>query len=321
MNSICEWDLVLEHEWGTVGPRSLSAARRFAAYCGCAHALLAHSAPAALETVLRAFEIGYGDEVIAASFGNPADAMAVATVGAAPVFVDLDARTYTISAAHARRAVTPRTRAVVADALGGSPCDARALRELCNEYGLKLILNLADGYAVSQAGRPLASWADAAVADVSDGCAVSCGLGGAVLCDGREVFDRCFAVHNCGRPLGEGATLTFDEVLGGDMRIAEWQCLMLERALVRAKKADAAPSPFLPSVPGAQCDPAAGWFCDERELDGDGWRADRPYRAMHRAPVFQSEAYRKLTGETGSWGDEAFPVSVWAQEHLVRVRK
>ncbi|MCL1796174.1 MAG: DegT/DnrJ/EryC1/StrS family aminotransferase, partial [Clostridia bacterium] len=172
---------VLSGAWGTIGPRSLSAARRIAKRVSGRYGLLVHSASAAMEVQLRSLKIGYGDEVIAASYGDPINAMAVACVGATPVFVDIDPETATLSPVAVKNALTGKTRAVIADTPGGNPCDAKALAKICADHGIKLVVNLGDGYNTALHGKPMARYAWGTVLDLSDGCALPAGEGGALV--------------------------------------------------------------------------------------------------------------------------------------------
>jgi perosamine synthetase len=171
---------VLSGAWGTVGPKFEQAGETIAKWLDVGYGLMVFSPSAALETILRSFNIGFGDEVILAAWSDPVDAMVTAAVGATPVFADICPDTLTLSAANAAAAVTEKTRAVIADLPGGNPCDAKALRALCDEKGLKLILNLSDAWSAKQDGKAIYKYADAAFVDLSQGKAVDLGLAAAV---------------------------------------------------------------------------------------------------------------------------------------------
>lgn len=249
--------------WGTVGPRFLEANLALAKTFGTQYALLTFSATAALESILRGFGIGAGDEVIVGALSDPADASVVMAVGAAPRFCDSEADSSALSPFFVRSSLTPKTKAIVADL----PCDVAALRQIADEHGLKLILNLLD------CADPRASLAHAAFVDMSVGCRVDLGLAGAAFTDSQEDFDCFYAHHNCGRPMGDGATLSFDETVGGDLRIAEWQA-----ALLLCRMED------FTSVPLKLC-----------------------HRFLPDQPVFAGDYAAKQTGRALSFGREAYP--------------
>lgn len=310
---------VLPGAWGTVGPKFEEAGDAISKWLGVGYGLMTFSPSAALETILRSFNIGFGDEVIVAAWSDPVDAMVTAAVGAVPVFVDICPKTLTLGAGSAA-AVTERTRAIVADLPGGNPCDARALRALCDEKGLKLILNLSDGWSAKQDGVALVKYADAAFVDFSQNKAVSLGLGAAVVTDELENHKLFYAYHNCGRPWGVvESTLSFDEILGGDLRIAEWQASLLPGRLAQAEQVDAlwkaqsrAAAAALPEgaavavIPGGE---AAG-----RGVLAQGVAGEEVYPAMHLQPFFTDSYFETLTGTKLSHARGAFPVSEAAAE-------
>ncbi|MBQ7050830.1 MAG: DegT/DnrJ/EryC1/StrS family aminotransferase, partial [Firmicutes bacterium] len=89
---------ILDHEWGTIGPKSLEAGKALASYCGLQYGLTLFSASAAFEAALRGQSIGFGDQVIVAAYGDPLESMTTALVGATPVFADIDPETLTLTA-------------------------------------------------------------------------------------------------------------------------------------------------------------------------------------------------------------------------------
>ena len=306
---------VLPGAWGTVGPKFEEAGEAIAKWLDIGYGLMVFSPSAALETILRSFNIGFGDEVIVAAWSDPVDAMVTAAVGAVPAFADICSETMTLLTRNAAAAVTERTRAIVADLPGGNPCDAKALRALCDEKGLKLILNLSDGWTAKQDGAALVKYADAAFVDFSGGCAIDLGLAAAVVTDDVENHKLFYAYHNCGRPWGVvESTLSFDEILGGDLRVAEWQASLLPGRLAQAAEVDAlwkarsrAAAAVLPAgtavavIPGGE---AAG-----RGVLAKGAAGAEVYPAMHLQPFFTDSYFETLTGTRLSYAPGAFPVS------------
>src|SRR5262245_30590754 len=112
-----EWLAVrepLESGWLTQGPKVQAFEREFAKLCGVPHALAATSCTTALHLILAALDIGPGDEVIVPSFTWVATANVVLYCNATPVLVDVDPHTYNIDPAAVARALSPRTRAIIA---------------------------------------------------------------------------------------------------------------------------------------------------------------------------------------------------------------
>jgi dTDP-4-amino-4,6-dideoxygalactose transaminase len=130
----------LRSGWLTMGPRTQAFEQALADYVGTPHAVAVSSGTAALHLALLAGEIGPGAEVIVPAFTFVASAAAARYVGAEPVLCDVrGANDFNIDPGDAARAITPRTRAIVAVHMCGYPADVEALRGLCDEHGLLLI--------------------------------------------------------------------------------------------------------------------------------------------------------------------------------------
>jgi dTDP-4-amino-4,6-dideoxygalactose transaminase len=103
-----------------LGPEVSAFEEEFAAYCGARHAVGVANGTDAITIALRAMGVGPGDEVVVPSFTFYASAEAIPPTGATPVFCDIDAETYCVTADTVRAALTPRTKAVIAVHLFGN---------------------------------------------------------------------------------------------------------------------------------------------------------------------------------------------------------
>ena len=334
--------------WGTIGPKSISAAETIARRISGKYGILMHSADAALQTQLRALEITYGDEVIVASYGDPMNAMTVAGVGAVPIFADIDPHTATLSPLSVKKTLTNKIKAVIADIPGGNPCDAIELESICQENGVKLIINLGDGYNSALDGKPLTHYAWGTVINLADGCALSAGEGGALVHNDTAAYAACCAYHNCGRAHGEGDTLIMDAILGGNMRITEWQAAMAEAGIneldavlaERKTKAETilesvkyellAPLPVIDKGSSSYSSLIFRYNKDKNngvsvnlaveELRRRGYNACRPWKAMHRQPVFTSPYFQKVTGHSGGYNDNGLDNSIAAENEFIWIK-
>ena len=125
--------------WVTQGPEVAAFEKEFAAYVGAPHACAVSNCTTALHLALLAAGVGADDEVVTVSHSYIATANAVRYCGAAPVFVDIDARTFNMSPERVEAAITPRTKAILCVHQVGMPCDLASLTALARRRGLYLI--------------------------------------------------------------------------------------------------------------------------------------------------------------------------------------
>ncbi len=129
-----------------LGPNVQAFEQEAADYLGVKHAIGCASGTDALHLALAAAGIGEGDEVITTAFTFIATAEAIRYVGATPVFVDIDAKTFNIDLDQVEAAITPRTRALLPVHLFGQPVDMPALQALCEKHALLLIEDCAQSF-------------------------------------------------------------------------------------------------------------------------------------------------------------------------------
>ena len=132
----------------------------FAEYCGVGSAVGVDSGLSALELGLRALGVGPGDEVITPANSFIASSSAISFAGATPVWVDCDPETYCIDVDAARRAITERTRAIMAVHLYGHPADMDGAQALAADHGLKLVEDACQAHGARLNGRRAGSLGD-----------------------------------------------------------------------------------------------------------------------------------------------------------------
>lgn len=143
---------VVESAYFVGGPQVEAFEQEFAAYVGAAHAVGVSSGTSALKLALKAAGVGAGDEVIVPANSFFATAEAVSNVGARPVFVDVDPRTFHMDAGLARAAVTARTRALIPVHLYGRAVDLREIERIAAERGLAIIEDAAQAHGAEIGG-------------------------------------------------------------------------------------------------------------------------------------------------------------------------
>jgi dTDP-4-amino-4,6-dideoxygalactose transaminase len=149
---------VLESGQFILGREGEALEREIAAYCGTAHAVAVASGTDAIELALRACGIGPGDEVITPAVSFFATAQAVLSVGARPVFVDIDAQHYTMDPDAADAAVSARTKAILPVHLYGQPCAMDALMRLASRRKLLIIEDCAQAIGARVGQRRVGSF-------------------------------------------------------------------------------------------------------------------------------------------------------------------
>jgi len=139
------------------GPRVKAFEEAFAAMCGVKHAIATSSGTTALHTALLANGIGPGDEVITPSFTFIASANSVLFVGASPVFVDIDPRTFNLDHQLITAAITDKTRAIMPVHLYGLSCDMDPILDIAAKYGLLVIEDACQSHGATYHGRKVGS--------------------------------------------------------------------------------------------------------------------------------------------------------------------
>jgi dTDP-4-amino-4,6-dideoxygalactose transaminase len=142
------------------GPEVSGLEDEVARYSQCAHAIGCASGTDALILALRALNIGPGDEVVTTAYSFFASAGTVANVGAMPVFMDIDPRTYNLDPHRLEAALTPATKAVIAVHLYGQCCDLTAVKAVCEKHDVWLIEDAAQAIGAEWEGKRAGSVGD-----------------------------------------------------------------------------------------------------------------------------------------------------------------
>lgn len=134
----------------------------FAQFCGARYGIGVSDGTAALNIILRAMDIGAGDEVITVSHTFIATAEAILLAGARPVFVDIHPATYLMDIAQVESKITPCTKAILPVHLYGQTVDMDPLLELASRHGLRVIEDACQAHGAKYQGRRAGSLGDAA---------------------------------------------------------------------------------------------------------------------------------------------------------------
>ncbi len=154
---------------------------------GSKYAQLTSSGTSALTTAMGALGIGYGDEIICPTFTFVASSEAILSVGAVPVFVDVD-DTLTLAPDAVRKAITPKTKAVMPVHMCGSMADMEALLAICKEHKLILLEDACQSIGATYKGKSLGTIGDAGTFSFDFVKTMTCAEGGAVMTNREDVY-------------------------------------------------------------------------------------------------------------------------------------
>jgi UDP-2-acetamido-2-deoxy-ribo-hexuluronate aminotransferase len=203
-------DTVLEHCQFILGPEVRELEAELAKFCGAAHCVSVSSGTDALQIALMAEDIGRGDAVFLPAFTYTATAEVPLLLGATPVFVDVDPRSFQIDTAHlaqrieeTRKAGKLKPRAIIGVDLFGQPADWPALADIARRDNLFLLDDLAQSFGATLHGRRLGSQADATATSFFPSKPLGAyGDGGALFTESEERAD----LYRSLRTHGEGKT-------------------------------------------------------------------------------------------------------------------
>ena len=193
------FDRVFESSWYIEGREDEAFEKAFAEYCGVGYCVGVGNGLDALMLGLKAMGIGAGDEVIVQSNTYIASALAATYVGATPVFVEPDIRTFNIDPARIEAAVTEKTKAIMPVHLYGQTCDMDPIMELAGKYGLRVIEDCAQAHGATYKGRKIGTFGDVSGFSFYPGKNLGAlGDSGAVVTNNKDLADKVRALGNYG---------------------------------------------------------------------------------------------------------------------------
>ena len=175
---------VLDHGRYILGPEVEELEERLADHAGVRHCITCANGTDALQIALMALGAGHGDEVITPDFSYIATAEAAAVLGAQPVYVDIDPRTYTLDPQLLERAITERTKAIVPVSLYGQCADFDAIADIAAARGIPVIEDGAQSFGASYKERRSCALSTVATTSFFPSKPLGCyGDGGAMFTD------------------------------------------------------------------------------------------------------------------------------------------
>lgn len=179
---------VLAHGQYILGPEVTELEERLAAFVGSKYCITCANGTDALQIAQMALGIGPGDEVITPGFTYIATAETVALLGAKPVYVDVDPRTYNLDPALLEAAITPRTKAIIPVSLYGQCADFDTINAIAAKYGIPVIEDAAQSFGATYKGKRSCNLTTIACASFFPSKPLGCyGDGGAIFTNDDEL--------------------------------------------------------------------------------------------------------------------------------------
>jgi perosamine synthetase len=185
--------------------------RTFAAWHGRRFGIMTPNCTTSIHLMMTALGIGPGDEVIVPECTWIASAAPITYLRATPVFCDIDPVSWCLDPASVRRAITPRTKAIVAVDLFGNMPDLHALQAIADEAGIVLLEDAAEAVGSVLRGKRAGSFGKASFFSFHRTKTITTGEGGMLLLDDEELAARCMILRDHGRRPG-GAMYVNEEV-------------------------------------------------------------------------------------------------------------
>lgn len=193
------FDRVYTRSWYIGGQEDSNFEKAFAAFCGTDFCVGTGNGLDALMLALKALGIHEGDEVIVPSNTYIATALAVTYIGATPVFVEPDIRTFDIDPSRIEDAITDKTKAIMPVHLYGQPCDMEPILALAEKYRLYVVEDCAQAHGATYKGKTIGSFGHAAGFSFYPGKNLGAlGDAGAVVTNDKELADKVRALGNYG---------------------------------------------------------------------------------------------------------------------------
>ena len=193
------FDRVFTRSWYIEGVEDETFEKAFAEYCGTKYCVGVGNGLDALMLALKAIGIGEGDEVIVPSNTYIATALAVTYVGATPVFVEPDIRTFNINPELIEAAITEKIKAIMPVHLYGQACDMDLIMAIAHKYGLKVVEDCAQAHGATYKGQKIGTFGDAAGFSFYPGKNLGAlGDAGALVTNDKELADKVRALGNYG---------------------------------------------------------------------------------------------------------------------------
>ena len=202
--TMSNWDITMKFE------------REYADWMGFKHGLASCNGTASLHEAMFGVGMGRGDEMIMPSLTYWASGLQLLSMGATPVFADIEKDSVCVDPKDIERKITPRTKAVMVVHYCGHPCDMDPIVEICKKYKLKLIEDCSHAHGTMYKGRMVGTFGDVSAASLMASKSLPAGEGGMLWTNDRQIFERAVAFAHYERTKSEITDPVLKKVVAPD---------------------------------------------------------------------------------------------------------
>lgn len=220
-------------KWGIGGEKNVEFSQAYAMWLKVKRVVTCTNGTAAIEIALRAVGVKPADEVIVPSYTFVATASSVLSMGAVPIFADIEPETYMIDPESVEAAITPKTKAIIPVHIGGGPADLDRIMKIAREHDFRVIEDAAQAHGAEWNGRRIGGDGDMAIWSFQSSKNLTSGEGGALSTNNEEVGEDAWSIMNCGRRKDRQWYEHF--ILGSNFRMTEFQAAVLLKQLAKVE--------------------------------------------------------------------------------------
>lgn len=210
-----------------LGPEVVNCEKKLAEFVGSTHALTVSNGTIALSMALMAIDVKPGDEVITTSFSFFATAEVISSLGAKPVFVDVDAVSYNLDPSLIESKITAKTKAIMPVGLFGQPADMDEINAIAKKHNLYVIEDAAQSFGAKYKGRRSCNLSDIGCTSFFPAKPLGCaGDGGAVFTSNPDLAKKLDFIRNHGQ-----TRRYYHEYIGVNGRLDPIQCVVLSEKI------------------------------------------------------------------------------------------
>jgi len=195
-------------------------------YLGCKHVFALSSGGAALLVVLLAFDVKDGDEVIASAFDFWWPASTILALGAQPVFVDIDSKTFCVDPLKLREKIGARTKTILVTDYAGYPHDFELIQKVAKETNLPVIENAQFSVGAELNGKKVGNISDVTCFDLSFLSTLSVGRGGLIATNDDVLAEKIGLLKNCGFKGTTSGWIEEAKGIGFDLAMSSMQAVV-----------------------------------------------------------------------------------------------